>query len=119
LADVSIAINFLLVAFLLGAYKKKLHPYVGAGILGVIKGVLYAMGSGSVVVACLAMVVFAGLAAAMVYFLARVGKKEDTEEHFSKYGYIKKGRFKWETIPLCLVVFLVVFGEFTLTIMFS
>ncbi len=112
-----IILNFLLVALLFGASKKRLSPYAAATVLGVIKGILYVIVGWPIILAPIPVVVFGGLAAAMVYFMSRVDAKESTEQHFSKFGYVKKGRFKWESIPLAVSIVLLVFGEFILTML--
>jgi heme/copper-type cytochrome/quinol oxidase subunit 2 len=112
-------INILLLAALFAASKKKFNPYAAAGGLGAIKTVLYFLSTRSLLVALGAGLIFFGLAAAMVYFLSRVDKKEEGEEHFTKYGHLKKGRFKWENIPLTISVVLIIFGELLLTFIMS
>ena len=111
--------NFLLVVALFGASKKKFNPYAAAAVLGTIKGVRYFLAYRSLFVAAFAGLVFFGLAATMVCFLSRLDKKEEKEEHYSKSGRIKKGPFRWDYIPLSVVVFLLLFGEFTATILFA
>lgn len=109
--------NILLLFLVFGASKKKFNPYASAAILGAVKGVLYYIGSQSVIVAVLGFLIFGGLAAALVYFLARVDKKESTEEPYPKYGSRKSAPFKWEYIPLSTIVILLIFGEM-LAVMF-
>jgi heme/copper-type cytochrome/quinol oxidase subunit 2 len=104
--------NILLIFLVFGAAKKKYNPYASAAILGAVKGVLYFIGSQSVIVAVIGFFIFGGLAAAMVYFLARIDKKEITEDPYPKYGGKKKsGPFLWEYIPLSTIVILLIFGE--------
>ena len=109
--------NIVLLFLVFGASKKKFNPYASAAILGAVKGVLYFIGSGSIIVAVLGFVIFGGLAAAMVYFLARLDKREATDEPYPKYGTRKSGSFKWEYIPLSIIVILLIFGEM-LAVMF-
>ena len=104
---------------LFAASKKKFDPYAAATVLGAIKAVLYFLSSRSIFLALVAGLIFFGLAATMIYFLSRVDKKEEGEEHFSRYGYIKKGRFKWEYVPLSIAVILLLFGEFSVAMMLS
>lgn len=104
--------NFVLIFLVFGAAKKKFSPYASATILGAVKGVLYYLVSQSVIIALVGFLIFGGLAAAMVYFLARVDKKEASEEPYPKYGTRKKGgSFKWEYIPLSAIVILLIGGE--------
>jgi hypothetical protein len=112
-------LNFILVLALFGASKKKFNPYAAAAVLGAIKGVLYFLSSRNVLVAAFAGLVFFGLAATMVYFLSRVDKKEEGEEHYSKYGRVKKGPFKWDYVPLSVAVFLMLFGEIGVMMLLS
>jgi hypothetical protein len=104
-------INIVLLFLVFGATKKKLSPYTAAVILGAIKGGLYFVGSQSILAAVIAYVIFAGLAAGLVYFLARVDLKEMTEEPYPTYTSRKKSPFKWEYIPLSAIVALLIFGE--------
>lgn len=104
-------INLALLVFVFGATKKKFNPYAAAAILGAAKGVLYFIGSKSVISALVGFVVFSGLAAGLVYFLARLDKKEATEDPYPRYGTWKKTAFKWEYIPLSVIVLFLIFGE--------
>jgi heme/copper-type cytochrome/quinol oxidase subunit 2 len=104
--------NIALLFLVFGASKKKFNPYASAAILGAVKAVLYYIGSSSIIAAVLGLLIFGGLAAAMVYFLARLDNKEATEEPYPKYGAGKKsGPFKWEYIPLSTIVILLIGGE--------
>ena len=109
--------NLVLVLLLFGATRKKFSPYAAAAILGAIKGVLYFVGSRSLVAAVLGFVVFGGLAATMVYLLSRVAEKEFTEEPYTRFGTLKKTPFCWEYLPLSAIIILLVLGEMALTLM--
>src|SRR6478609_5280503 len=104
-------INIVLLFLVFGATKKKFNPYAAAAVLGAVKGVLYFIGSQSMLSASVGFVIFGGLAAGLVYFLARVDQKELTEEPYPTYGTRKKTPFKWEYIPLSAIVLLLIFGE--------
>ncbi|MBL9206989.1 MAG: hypothetical protein JNN01_18000 [Opitutaceae bacterium] len=104
-------INLVLLGLIFGASKKKMKPYVGAALLGAVKGVMYFLALQRVEVALGAFLVFGGLAAGLVYFMARVDRKEEGEEPYSNYSSKKKSPFKWEYVPLSCLVFLLVFGE--------
>lgn len=108
-------INIVLLFLVFGATKKKFSPYAAAAILGAVKGVLYFIGSQSVISAFVGFIIFGGLAAGLVYFLARLGKKESTEDPYPKYGTRKKSAFKWEYIPLSAIVLFLIFGELVAT----
>jgi hypothetical protein len=112
-------INIVLVVLLFGAARKKCNPYAAAAILGAIKGVLYFIGSHSIIAAFLAFLVFGGLTAAMVYFLSRVDWKEATEAPYTRFGTMKKSPFKWEYVPLSAIVFLLIFGEMAVGMMLA
>jgi hypothetical protein len=53
----------------------------------------YYIGSRSVIAAVLGCLIFSGLASAMIYFLARLDKKESTEEPYPMYGSRKRAPF--------------------------
>jgi|CXWL01.1.fsa_nt_gi hypothetical protein len=107
-------VNIVLLFLVFGASKKKFNPYASAAILGAVKGVLYYVGSQSIIAAILGFMIFGSLAAGLVYLLARVDKKELTEEPYSKYGSRKSTPFKWEYVPLSGIVLLLIFGEMLL-----
>jgi hypothetical protein len=110
-------INIILLFLVFGATKKKFNPYAAAALLGVVKGVLYFIGSQSIVSAVIGFVIFGGLAAGLVYLLGRVDRQESTEEPYPAYGSRKKTPFKWEYIPLSAIVVFLIFGEL-LAVMF-
>jgi hypothetical protein len=110
-------INIVLLFLVFGAKKKKFNPYVAAAVIGAVKGLLYFIGSQSVLSALVGFVVFGALAAGLVYFLAQIDKKEFTEDPYPIYGSRKKEPFKWEYIPLSTIVVLLIFGEL-LAVMF-
>jgi hypothetical protein len=107
-------LNLVLIFLVFGAARKKFNPFASAAILGAIKGVHYFVVSNSVIAALVGFVLFGGLAAAMVYLLGRVDRKEVTEEPYPKYGRHKKSPFKWEYVPLAGTVLLLIFGELIL-----
>lgn len=111
--------NIALLFLLFGAAKKKFNPYAAAVIFGAIKGTLYFIGSRSAVTALVAFLVFGALAASMIYFLARVDRKEVAEDPYPKFGNTaKSGPFKWEYVPLSAIVVLLVFGELIVSMLF-
>ncbi|MBE7539941.1 MAG: hypothetical protein HS122_16210 [Opitutaceae bacterium] len=111
-------INIVLIFLVFGATRKKFNPYAAAAILGAVKGVLYFIGSQSVLSAITGFAIFGGLAAGLVYFLARIDKKELTEEPYPTYGS-RKAAFKWENIPLFAIVLLLIFGELLALLLFG
>ena len=110
-------LNFVLLFLVFGAAKKKYNPYVSSLILGAVKGALYFISSRNVIVSVVAFLIFSGLAAGIVYFLARIDKKEATEEPYPKYGSRKKSVFKWEYIPVSGFVLFLIFGEMIVPMM--
>jgi hypothetical protein len=104
-------INIFLLFLVFGATKKKYNPYIAALILGAAKGVLYFIGSQSVIPATVGFIIFGGLAAGLVYFLARLDEKELTDQPYPDYGSRRKTPFRWEYIPLSTIVLLLIFGE--------
>jgi hypothetical protein len=112
-------LHFLLLAALFAASKKRFNPYAASAIFGAIEAVLHFLSDRNLVAGLMAGIIYTGLAATMVYMLSRVDQKEEGEEHYSKYGHIKEGRFKWEYIPLSVAVVLILFGETVASILMS
>lgn len=112
-------LNIVLLFLVFGATKKKMNPYAAAAILGAVKGVLYFVGTGSVVAAVLGFSLFGAMAAGLVYFLACLDKKEASEEPYPTYGTRKKGAFKWEYIPLSVIVLFLIGGEMVINLTLS
>jgi hypothetical protein len=112
-------LNIILLGLVFGSARKKYNPYMAALILGLIKGGLYFIGSRSWLVAVLAVVFYSGIAAAMVYFLSRIDRKELKEDPYPKFGLKKKSVFKWEYVPLSVIVGFLIFGETVLNVVFS
>lgn len=62
---------------------------------------------------------YGAIAAAMVYFLSRIDRKELNEEPYPKFGLKKKSAFKWECVPLFIIVGFLIFGETVANLAFS
>lgn len=110
-------LNLALLLLLFGAEKKKISPYVAALAFGLIKGVITMIFSGSIVAAVIVAALFAGLAAAFVYFLKRIDRREDLERpEVPTYGSPGNDtvKFKWEYIPLVVLLLLIVGGDMLL-----
>jgi len=103
-------LNIILLFLVFGVTKTKINPYVSAAILGIIKGVILYFLTQSMLYAIVSFIISGGLAAGFVYFLLRLDKREVTEDPYPKYGTRKKGPFKWEYIPLCVILFLLIFA---------
>jgi hypothetical protein len=110
-------LNIALLILVFGAEKKKISPYTAALALGVIKGVIYAVFSHSLVIALVMGVIFAAMSAGFVYFLKRVDRREEGERP-EVPTYTSAGsdtiKFKWEYIPLVILLVLIVGGEMLL-----
>jgi hypothetical protein len=111
-------LNFALLAMVFGASKKKLNPYAAAVLFGLVKGGLVFWLGRNVIAALIVLVLYAGAAAAMAYFLDRVDRKELSDDPYPKYGRKKNGTFKWEYVPLTTAVAFLVFGDMILTMAF-
>ena len=110
-------LNIALLVLVFGAEKKKISPYVAALLLGVIKAVIYAVFGANLVIAVMIGTIYAGLAASFVYFLKRVDRREDSERpEVPTYTSMGSDRikFKWEYIPIVILLILIVGGEFLL-----
>ncbi|RXK56752.1 hypothetical protein ESB00_13045 [Oleiharenicola lentus] len=105
-------INIVLLFLVFGATKKKFNPYAAAATLGAVKGGLYFLASQSLLLAAVAFGLFGGLAAALVFLLAQLDRKELSEDPYPKYGGLRKSNFKWEYVPLSVIVLCLIFGEF-------
>jgi xanthine/uracil permease len=108
-------LNIALLLLVFGAEKKKvMSAYVAAALLGLIKFILYALLSGTLIIPVLIGVVYGGLACAFVFFLKRLEQSEDKERPavptYSLAG-TEKTRFRWEYIPLAFLLMLIVGGE--------
>ena len=110
-------VNIALLLFVFGASKKKKSPYVAALILGAIKAAIYAVFARNLVLALVMGCIFGGLAAAFVYFMKRLDRREDSERE-EVPTYRSPGsetmKFKWEYIPLVILLLLIVGGELLL-----
>ncbi len=99
--------------FLLFGTRKKLNPYISAAIFGAIKSLFYLLGTKSVIAAAVVFLVCGGLAATMVYLLARIDRQEAAEQpDIPVYTTRRRsGKFKWEYIPLTAIVMFLIGGE--------
>jgi hypothetical protein len=109
--------NIVLLLLVFGATRWKKYPYLGALVLGLVKGALYfAVPLRSLPLwACIlngviGFVVFGALGWGLVYFLRRLDRGEPQEVTYSTAGS-DRVVFKWEYIPLSLIVVTLIFGE--------
>lgn len=107
-------INLILFVALFSVPKKKLNPYAAAGILGLIKAVLYTLFGGGPVAGAVMGIIFFGLATSFVYFLGRAESRITPEELSSR-----KSTFKWEHILVGASATLLIFGEMVLTLLIA
>lgn len=113
-------INIVLLILVFGAKKKKISPYIAASLLGVIKGGLYLVFSQNIALAVIMGGIYGGLATVFVYFLTRLDQREDRERPAIptyKSAGSQTASFKWEYIPLVVVLVLIIGGEMFLTLM--
>lgn len=113
-------INIVLLILVFGAKKKKISPYIAAALLGLIKGVIYLVFSRNIALALIMGGIYAGLAMVFVYFLTRLDQREDRERPATptyKSAGTETISFKWEYIPLAVVLMLIIGGEMILTLM--
>ncbi len=110
-------LNILLLFLVFGAKKKKASPYIAAVALGLIKFAVYAAFSQSILGPLILGTIYAGLAAAFVYFLIRLDRREDSERpDVPAYTLASSDRmkFRWEYIPLVVLLLLIIGGEILL-----
>lgn len=97
-------LNIALLLLVFGAEKKKINAYAAAGGFGLVKAVIYAVFAQNLVLALGMGMVFAGLAAAFVYFLKRLDQRE-AQERPDVPTYTSRGsdtmRFKWGVYSDC------------------
>ena len=104
-------LNLILLFLVFGAAKKKISPYFAAILLGVIEAVVHYLAHRNLVGALVQFAVYAALAAALVYFVARLDRKPATGAAYPTPGTGDKVSFQWEYIPLAALILFLVFGE--------
>lgn len=107
-------INILLLFFVFGAQRKKMNAYWAALLLGLIKAVIYLIFTRQLLVAAVMGITFAGLTAALVYFLKRLDQRDAaTKEAVPVYRSAgsEKMTFRWEYLPLVVLMLLIIGGE--------
>jgi Ca2+/Na+ antiporter len=110
-------LNIALLIFVFSAEKKKVKPYIAALLMGVLKAVITAVFSRNILGSIVVGVIYAGLAAAFVYFMKRLDRRDDVErEETPSYRSpgSEKMKFRWEYIPLVVLLLLIVGGELLL-----
>jgi hypothetical protein len=110
-------LNMVLLALVFSSEKKKINPYVSALLLGVIKAVIYIFVSKNILGSVLMGGIYALLAVGFVFFLKRLNKREDSEKPdvpVYRTAGTSKGKFKWEYIPLVVLLLLIIGGEYLL-----
>lgn len=108
-------LNLILLILLFGSEKKKkFPPYVMALIFGLIKGSAYGFYTGHLVIALVAGLIFAGMAAAFVFFMRSLNQSEDKDRPDLPTYHTpgsQKTKFRWQYIPLWIIAILLVGGE--------
>lgn len=110
-------LNIVLLFLVFGAEKKKINPYAAALIFGAIKGVLVAVFAQAYIAALVVAAFYAGLVAAFVYFLKRVDRRDEkgqSDEPDYSPGESDKMTFRWEYVPLVVLLLAIIGGEFIL-----
>lgn len=110
-------LNILLLLLVFGAKKKRVSPYLAAGFLGAIKFGLYAVLAKNLPGAVVMGGLFGGMAAALVYFLGGLERRENLERPevpVYRAAGSERIRFRWEYGPLAVLVILMVWGEMLL-----
>ena len=103
-------INILLVIVIFGLPKKKFSALAVAGIYGLLKGAICFVASRNLVTTAIGLVIGFALAYATRYLFGRLDNYDKGGEEYSDYSPKKKGKFKWEYIPLAIFVILMIFG---------
>ena len=110
-------LNVVLLFLVFGAEKKKFSPYLAALLLGAIKAAIYALVTRTIIGPVIMGIIYAGLAAAFVFFLRRIDRRENLEKPVvPTYGLAgtQTIKFKWEYIPLVVLLLLIIGGEILL-----
>ena len=110
-------LNIALLLAVFGAEKKKFGPYIAALLLGIIKAATYLAFGRGILTAVIVGSLYGGFAAAFVYFLKRLDAREDRDRPaMPNYGSAHSSRvtFRWEYIPVVVLLLLIIGGEFIL-----
>jgi hypothetical protein len=110
-------LNLALLFLVFTAEKKKLKPYVAAGLFGLVKAIIYVVFSGQWLLAVAIGATLGGLVSAFVYLLRRLDRREAGEQPgvpTYRAGGSDKMTFRWEYIPIVVLLLLIVGGEFFL-----
>jgi heme/copper-type cytochrome/quinol oxidase subunit 2 len=103
-------INIISLIAIFGLPKKKFSTLAVAGIYGGIKGVAYYIATLNLAMALLALVVGCVLGYATRYLFGRLDKYDKDGEDYSRYSSKKKTKFKWEYIPIVLLIIVMIFA---------
>lgn len=110
-------LNIGLLILVFTAQKKKLSPWLAGLSFGLVKGVIYGVVTRHVIFALVMGLIFAGLATAFAYLLRRVDRREAAaapEIPTYAAGGSDKVTFRWEYIPLVILLLLLIGGEMLL-----
>jgi hypothetical protein len=109
--------NIALLFLVFGAERKKISPYAAAALFGGVKGGLVLLVTRSLMAAVIVAAFYALLASAFVFFLQRVNRREAKEQpDVPKYSTTgsDKMTFRWEYIPLVILLLAIIGGEYVL-----
>jgi len=113
-------LNLVLLFLVFGAEKRKFRPYIAATLFGLLKAIMYVIFSGNFIFALIMGAIYGSLVAGFVFFLKRVDRREASERpETPTYGVAgsEKMKFKWEYVPLTVLLVLIVGGEMILTML--
>lgn len=102
------AINILLIIAVFGLPKKKFNAFATAAIYGSLKGVTYFIASRNLLMALVAFAIGCTLGYTTRYLFERLDNYDTNGEVYSNYSTKKKWKFKWEYIPLTLLVIIMI-----------
>lgn len=107
-----VLMNLVLLVVVFGAAKRRMNPYFAPALFGGIKATLYYVGSQSVAIAIMAFCAFAGLVGLLVFLLRLMDQDEPEPDALRMYEGNPEPETKWEYVPVIVLVFIIVAGEF-------
>lgn len=113
----SMLLNIGLLILVFAAQKKKLSPWLAGFAFGAVKGAIYAVVTRHIVFALVMGLIFAGLTTLFAHLLRRADRREtaaapDTPAY--TVGGSDKMTFRWEYIPITILLLIIVGGEMLL-----
>ncbi len=107
-----VLVNLVLLVVVFATARRRMNPYFAPALFGGIKATFYYVGSQDLRVAVMAFTAFAGLVGLLVFFLRLLDQDEAEPDALQMYEANAEPETKWEYIPIIVLVFIIVAGEF-------